>query len=206
MTASVRLTAAYACACNLAAALAMGALARGLPIEPDAASRLAFIQEHQWAWRAGWAMWVPTAVSLVFFYRAVARALPDRFRIIGRVAWIGAAAGAVADIGTLLILIVQVPASDAQALPDVERTYELAAGLGVNLVYTLCGLTLNVCCLLSHGVLPRRIALAGLIVWPVGAALSGAALVHNPIALAAASAATIITFSVWCGWIALHRP
>lgn len=172
-------------------------LAKGTPAFGDVAERLAFIQKNPMAWRLGWGLFLPTALAIVLFYRMLANALPATHRAAGRLAWMLAAVCALADAASLMQMIVSAPAATLETLPQIERTYELAAGLGVNLGYSVAGIILNICCLQTDAI-PRRLAWVGLSVWPFGFALSIAAAFGWPLVEAVAAAGTLGCFSLWC--------
>ena len=79
----------------------------------------------------------------------------------------------------------------------IANMYELTAGLGVNLAYTIAGIVLNICCLQTDAI-PRRIAWLGTAIWPFGLALSAAAAFGAPTATAVSAAGTLGLFSLWC--------
>jgi hypothetical protein len=189
VTPRFRAAAAVAGITNLLAAAGLGALAPGTPINADAAARLQFIHANRAAWCVGWILWIPTAIALAIFYRELARGLS---RI-----WILACVCAAVDISLIFVMIVWVPAATPQTLPGIERVYELGAGLGVNGVYTIVGLVLNIVALRA-GTIPRRRGWFGMIVWPCGVMLSVTSLLHLPMLAACAGAATLLTFSAWC--------
>lgn len=197
MTRPQRNIAAVAGMCNLLAAVGMAMLAKGTPIVGDVAERLAFIHKNPMAWRLGWSLFLPTAIAIVMFYRMLAGALPATHRTAGRLAWMLAAAAAVGDAASLMLMIVSAPRADAATLPQIERAYELSAGLGVNLGYTIAGIVLTVCCLQTDAI-PRRLAWLGCAVWPFALALSVGAALGAPMVTAAAAAGTLGGFSIWC--------
>jgi len=158
-------------------------LAPGTPLA-DEAARAAYVRDHVWLWRAGWAVWIVAAISLLVFYRWWGGRLGA-----GRVPLAIAIAGFAADIVAESLLITVVPDR-----PDVARASFALTGAAANGLYTLAGVVLT----LRMPGLRGPFAAWTWAVWTFGAALSAAAIVEAPLAVAAASAALFVLFVPWC--------
>jgi hypothetical protein len=189
MTARESFPAYFCAAANLAAAVAMATvLAPGTPLF-DEPARAAYVRDHIALWRAGWSLWVVAAVSLLVFYRwwgmrVGAGAAPLALAV----------AGFAADVAAESLLIVVAPDRPELARPSFALTGVVANGL-----YTLAGALLSLRTPGLHG----PFAAWTWAVWGTGAALSVAALIEAPLAVAAASAALFVLFVPWC--VALGR-
>ena len=178
---------AYFCAAaNLAAALAMlTVLAPGTPLF-DEPARAAYVRDHIALWRAGWSLWIVAAVSLLLFYRWWSVRIGA-----GRGPLAFAIAGFAADLLAESLLIAVAPDRPELARPSFALTGTVANGL-----YTLAGALLS---LRTPG-LRGPFAAWTWAVWGSGAALSAAALIEAPLALAAALFVLLVP---WC--VALGR-
>ena len=184
MTARHSFPAYFCAAANLAAAVAMATvLAPGTPLALEPA-RAAYVRDHVALWRAGWSLWVLAAVSLLVFYRWWSGRVGA-----GRVPLALAVGGFAADLAAEALLIVVAP-----DLPEVARPSFALTGAVANGLYTLAGALLS---LRTPGVRGPFAAWTWA-VWGTGAALSVAALIEAPLAVAAASAALFVLFVPWC--------
>ena len=181
---------AYFCAAaNLAAAVALLiVLAPGTPLALEPA-RAAYVRDNVALWRASWSLWVVAAVSLLVFYRWWGRRIGA-----GRGPLLLAVAGFATDLVAESLLIAVAPDRPELARPSFALTGAVANGL-----YTLAGALLT---LRTPG-LRGPFAAWTWAVWGSGAALSAAALIEAPLAVAAASAALFVLLVPWC--VALGR-
>jgi MFS family permease len=184
MSAMARLPAYFCAAANLAAALALRTvLAPGTSVaaEPE---RAAYVRDHVALWRAGWSLWVLAAVSLLVFYAWWGQRVGA-----GRGPLALAALGLAADLVAESLLIAVVPDRPELARPAFALTGAVANGL-----YTLAGALLT----LRTPDLRGPFAAWTWAMWASGAALSAAALLEIPLAVAAASAVLFTLFVPWC--------
>jgi hypothetical protein len=181
---------AYFCAAaNLAAALALlTVLAPGTPLAAEPA-RIAYVRENLAAWRAGWALWILAAISLLVFYRWWTARIGA-----GWVPLALAVAGFAADLTAESLLIAVAPDHPELARPAFALTGAVANGL-----YTLAGALLTLRTPRVRG----AFAAWTWAMWTAGAALSAGALVDAPLVIAAASAVLFALFVPWC--VALGR-
>lgn len=185
----VRAWPAYLCAAlNALAVVALGTvLAPGTTLVADPAMRDAYVRDHAFAWRAGWALWVAAAASLIAFYAWwAARLRRSAFAIAGLSL---AAGGFASDLYAQWLLIAWVPER-----PDLAPLAFLLTGGTANGLYTLGGICLSVATPVIRGGLAAWTAA----MWLAGLALSAFALLDVPLAIAAATAVLFALFVPWC--------
>jgi hypothetical protein len=173
---------------NFAAALVLAfVLAPGTPLVPDVAERVAFVREHEDAWRLGWATWMAAAATLVWFYawwRARVRASLAPLVVAG--------AGICADWAAESALIV----AGADGYATVAPLAFFLTGAVANGLYTIAGIQLTLATPLG----PRSRAYAAFM-WSAGLMLSLGALIGQPLVTAIASAELFALFCPWCVWL-----
>lgn len=181
---------AYVCAAaNLAAALALVTiLAPGTPLAPEA-ERVAYVHDHLAVWRAGWALWILAAISLLAFYRWWGARIGAGWAPLAL-----AVAGFAADLTAESILIAVAPDRPEIARPAFALTGAVANGL-----YTLAGVLLT----LRTPHVRGAFAAWTWAVWVAGVVLSAGAFLEAPLVIAAASAVLFVLFVPWC--VALGR-
>ena len=175
---------AVAAALNGVAAVALATvLAPGVSLTygPDNA---AYIATHLWSWRAGWALWVAAAVSLlVFFGWWAARAGRP---VVARVAVVIGAVGVAADVTAEARLFVW--------SADLDVSGALwQSGVIANACYSVAGALL----MLATPAWPRLLAWWGWTVWILGAGLAVAAAVSSDLGSEVLTAAIFVLFVPW---------
>jgi small multidrug resistance pump len=191
--AALRASAPYVCAAvNLAAILAMAAFLRlGTEVVPSVADRVAYILRHPVLWRAGWAVWIAAALSLVGFYAWWGSFLR---RSTWAVVALGvAAAGLACDLFAESLLIGWVPRDYGRIAPLAT----LMTGAAANGLYTLAGITLTIATRSLRGF---GLALTWA-VWLAGGALTASALARSPLAIAVSTGVLFALFCPWTVWL-----
>ena len=203
--------AAYAAsALNLVAGLAMLTLLRpGLPGLPaadnTATSRLAYVVAAAGPWWIGWLLWHAAALSLLFFYVALAIRWWGFASIRCAVAALCATAGFAADISAEALYIGFAPHLDPPAFASFEPVAGLLTGYVGNGLYTLAGALLT---WVGAAELPRRLVALSLPVWLAGAALSAATLAGSSLGQFVSTAILMPAFVLWSALVGrwLARP
>ena len=173
---------------NAVAVLAMAtALRRGTEVEPDPAERMAFIASHLGAWRAGWALWIASALSLVSFYAWWGAGL--RRGSWARAAFLIAAAGAVCDLLAESLFIGWMP----ERLPELQRIGTLLTGGAANGLYTVAGVLLT----LRTPNLRGPMLIWTWAVWGCGVALTATTLAGSVFGMAGSTALLMALFCPW---------
>jgi len=187
--ARLRSAAAPACAVlNAIAALAILAVLRpGTELVPDVADRVAYISSHALAWRAGWALWIAAALSLLAFYAWWGARLPRRSWALA--AFLVAAAGVACDLTAESLFIGWLP----ERIEEVQRIGSLLTGGAANGLYTLAGVILT---------LQTRSLRGGLLVWTWAVWAAGVALTATSVAgsLSAMMVSTSALMILFCPW------
>ncbi len=175
-------------AANVIAALVLVlVLAPGTPLVPDVAERERFIRENLVAWRAGWAVWMLAAATLLWCY------VWWRARVNGpRSAIVIAAIGIIADWTAEVMLILGGP----DRYSDVAPLAFFLTGAIANGLYTVAGIQLTV----AMPLMPRARTYAAFM-WSAGLMLSLGAVIMQPLITAIASALLFGLFCPWCVWL-----
>ena len=188
----VRDAAAPACAVlNAIAALAiLAVLQPGTELVPDVAERAAYISSHALAWRAGWALWIAAALSLLAFYAWWGARLPRRWWALA--AFVVAAAGVACDLTAESLFIGWLP----ERIEEVQRIGSLLTGGAANGLYTLAGVILT---------LQTRSLRGGLLVWTWAVWAAGVVLTATSVAgslsgMMVSTSALMILFCPWA-WV-----
>jgi hypothetical protein len=198
VAAAARASAPYVCAAaNCAAIVAMATMLRpGTALVHAAADRVAYIAAHPALWRAGWAVWMGAAVSLVALY-----AWWGSF--LRRSQWAAAAVG-VAAAGLVCDLFAE--SLFAGWLPrDYDRIAPFATmctGAAANGLYTLAGIALTRATKSLRGPL---LALTWA-VWLAGAALTACTLAGVPAGIALSAAVLFALLCPWAVWLGVTLP
>ena len=194
--ARLRAVAPYACALlNLIAAGALLLVLRpGTEVEPDAASRIAYITNNEFLWRAGWVCWIAAALSLLAFYAWWATRLPEWLEDEaaprwGVVALVIASAGLIFDLTAESLLIAWLPKDFATVAPIASV---LTGGFG-NGLYTIAGVVLT---LATRGLRGWFLVWTWAI-WVAGFGLSVFTFAGNFIGVAICSG---VLFTLFCPW------
>ena len=189
LAASLRRSAPYVCAAvNLAALVAMATLLRpGTEIVPGAADRIAYITAHHGLWRAGWAIWVAAALSLVAFYAWWGSFLDDTTWALAAVAV--AAMGLVFDLSGESLLIGWLPRDYDRLAPAAT----LLTGAAANGLYTLAGIGLTLITPALRGPL-RALTWA---LWLAGGCVTAFTLARAPLGIAISTTALFVMFCPW---------
>ena len=152
---------------------------------------VAFVREHTVAWRAGWAVWMASAMSLVAFYAWWG----------GRGAVLLAAAGMACDLaGEGLFIGRLTEVTDPDLFASVLQRGTLLTAGAANGLYTLGGVLLT---LRSRG-LPRPVLAAQWVTWAAGGAMTVSALAGSTAGLVASSAVLFPLLVAWTAWMALR--
>ena len=175
---------AVAAALNGAAAVALATvLAPGISLTygPDNA---AYIATHLGPWRAGWALWIAAALSLLVFFGWWA----------ARVGWpaVARAAFAVAAIGVAADVTAEARLIAWSADLDVSGALR-QSGVVANACYSVAGALL----MLALPVWPRLVRWWGWAVWILGAGLSVAVALSSDRGSEVLTAAIFVLFVPW---------
>ena len=189
--ARLRAAAPYVCAAlNLAAVIAMAAALRfGTEMIPVVSDRIAYISQHPAIWRAGWALWIAAAVSLVAFYGWWGSFLDSRRATIAVAI---AAAGLCVDLFAESLLIGWLPRNYETMAPLAT----LMTGGAANGLYTASGIIMT----LSSRSLTRPLAVLAWKAWTAGVALTVCSLASIPIGIAVS---TTVLFVFFCPFVVL---
>ncbi|MGH7389707.1 MAG: hypothetical protein ACREM3_09660 [Candidatus Rokuibacteriota bacterium] len=190
--ASARRLAPHLCAGAhaLAAVTMLLVLRPGTEAEPDAARRAAYIAAHPALWRAGWAIWMAAALSLVAFYAWWgARLAPAAW---GVAAVAVASAGLAFDLAAESLFVGWLP----ENLDDIAPVGTLLTGGAANGLYTAAGVILT----LGTPALRGGLRVLTWSVWAAGVALAVAVLAGSVAGTIAAMAALMTLF---CPWVLL---
>ena len=168
---SRRLRAApHVCAAlHAAAGAAMLFLLRGgTEAEPSLAARMAYVDAHAAAWRAGFGVWMAAGVSVLALYAWWASALV-RTRV-AVAALVVAAAGLMCDLSGELLYAGWLPrlTHDAAAFGGVQRAGTVLTAVFANGFYTAAGIVLT----LGTPGLARPLRALAWTVWLAGIALT----------------------------------
>ena len=188
----VRAAAAPACAAlNTIAALALIAVLRpGTEVVPLVEDRVAYIALHPLLWRAGWAVWIAAALSLLAFYAWWGVRLPHA--AWARAAFLVAAAGVACDLSAESLFIGWLP----DRIEEVQRLGTVLTGGMANGLYTLAGIILTLQTASLRG--PVLIWTWG--VWAAGIGLTATTFAGSFIGIAISTAVLMILFCPWA-WV-----
>ena len=174
-------------AVNAAAAFALGTvLAPGVSLAPSAAGE-AYVAGHLVAWRAGWALWIAAALSLLAFFRWWAARIG--WSPVTRLAIGLAVAGVLFDIAAESRLISWSPGQPF----DIDSALR-QSGVAANGLYSVAGLLL----LSRTRGLAVPLAIWSGAVWLVGIALAVAAAGSND---DASRLFTVVLFALFLPWL-----
>ena len=175
-------------AANLIAALVLAiVLAPATPLVADVAERKRYISDNLIAWRAGWAVWIVAALTLLWCY------VWWRGRVNGpHRAIVLAAVGIGADLTAETMLIL----AGADGYASVAPLSFFLTGAIANGLYTIAGIQLTLAMPLG----PRERVYAAFM-WSAGLMLSLGAIIAAPIVTALASALLFTFFCPWCVWL-----
>jgi hypothetical protein len=187
--ARLRAAAPEACAAfnALAAAAMLFCLRPGLWGLSDLARRTAYLREHPFLWRGGWAAWIAATSSLLAFYAWWAVLLPRPARTLTPLCL--ALLGFACDMVAQSLFIGWLP----DRIEEISSLGEILTGGAANGLYTLAGVLLT----LESGPLPRGLRIWTWTTWAAGFALSAAAVARSAAGEVAASALLIALFCPW---------
>jgi small multidrug resistance pump len=182
----------FACAgLNALATVAMAlVLAGGTELAPGFAERAAYISQHAALWRAGWAVWIAAAVSLVAFYAWWGAWLESPSW--GVAATAVAIAGFVCDLFAESLFIGWLP----ERIDTLAPLASLLTGGVANGLYTVAGAMLT----LGTPWLRGWLRLWAWAVWVGGFALTAFTLAASVAGIALSTAALMVLF---CPWVAV---
>jgi hypothetical protein len=186
----LRAAAPYACAfLNLTAAGALALVLRpGTEVSPDAASRIAYMTNHELLWRAGWTCWIAAALSLLAFYAWWGARLPAWGWGVAALAL--ASTGLVFDLTAESLLIAWLPKDYATVAPVTSL---LTGGPG-NGLYTIAGAALT----LGTPGLKGWFLTWTWTIWAAGFGLSAFTFAGNFLGVAVCSG---LLFTLFCPWV-----
>jgi hypothetical protein len=190
-------TAAYiASAVNLTAGLVMlFALRHGVPAGgSDLSARIAYVEEHTLAWRAGWFVWNLAAISLLGLFVVLAARWRERAPIFCGLALLCAAGGLGADLGAETILAVVSPGLRGERFALAESIAVALTGYVGNGLYAVGGILLT---LAGRWELPARLLWLAAAVWAAALWLSVATLVSSAAGQFASTAVLLPLFVLW---------
>ena len=182
------------------AALAL-VLKDGTGLEADVYRRAQYIAKNTAVWRAGWAIWMVAALSLVGFYTWWATRLPrNGWRAAGV---LFAAAGMACDLAGegifMSVLVERAVQGDFPGLSEAQRQGILLTAGAANALYTIGGVILT----LQTADLPRWVGRAMWATWLAGAAMTVCALLDRVTGLVVSSAVLFPLLIAWTVWMAL---
>jgi len=192
IAARVRAAAAPATAIlNALAALAMIVLLRpGTEVVADVTARMTYIVSHPWLWRAGWALWIAAALSLLAFYAWWGARLPRTSWALA--AFLVAALGAVCDLTAESLFIGWLP----ERIEDLQRVGTILTGGAANGLYTVAGIILT----LHTPTLCGPFLIGTWAVWGAGVALTATTLAGSMPGMVASTTLLMILFCPWA-WL-----
>lgn len=187
--ARLRALAPYACAgLNLVAALVLALVLRpGTEAVADLAGRVAFVSEHALAWRAGWAVWIGAALSLIAFYCWWGSRIPSRRWAMA--ATVVAVAGLTFDLTAEALMMGWLP-RDFETVAFIASV--LTGGLG-NGLYTVAGAMLT----LRTPAIRGPLAVLAWSVWIAGFGLSACTFAGFFPGAVVFTAVLFVMFSPW---------
>jgi len=190
--ARVRAAAPPICAATNALAFAalVGWLRHGTELVP-LPGWVAFIEGHPVAWRAGWAVWMAAALTLLLFYAWWARRVPSARA--GALGLLVAVAGACCDLSAESLFVGWLP----RGIERIQAAGTFLTGGMANGLYTLGGIVLT----LATPGLTGGLRVWAWLIWGCGIALSVFAFAGLPTLCAAAATALFLLFCPW-GWVA----
>ena len=194
--ARARAAAGPACAViNALAALAMLALLRpGTEVVADVTARTAYIVSHPGLWRAGWAVWIASALSLLAFYAWWGARLPRRSWALA--AFLVAALGVACDLTAESLFIGWLP----ESIEELQRVGTILTGGAANGLYTVAGIILTL-----HTPTLRGTFLAWTwTVWAAGVALTATTLAGSMPGMVVSTTLLMILFCPWA-WLMGRR-
>ena len=184
---------ALACA-GLHAAAGVGSLlflaGGSSAMEPSAAARIAYIEDHEAVWRIGWLLWAVTGLAVMLFYSRVAP-----FDAAGRTSVALAATGLAVRIVAETAMALMLPLEGVLQVA-VEQWALVASGLVGHGLETLAGI-LIVWGAWSDDRLPRWLVMTSLPLWLTGAILCGAVIAGSGVAVMAATAGLVVSATAW---------
>jgi hypothetical protein len=193
LAAAVRSSAPYVCAVtNLAAILIMGTMLRqGTEVVPAVTDRVSYISLHPILWRAGWAVWIAAAISLVTFYAWWGSFLRRSTWAVAALAV--ASAGLACDLFAESLLLGWLPRDYGRIAPFAT----LLTGAAANGLYTTAGIILT---LATRWIRGAWLALTWA-VWIAGGALTACTLARVPSGIAISTAVLFALFCPWAVWL-----
>ncbi len=140
----------------------------GTEAQPSLAARMAYVEAHAAAWRAGFAVWMAAGVSVLAFYAWWASALPRTRLAVAAMAI--AAVGLACDLTGESLYIAGLPplTDDAAGFAHLQRVGTVLTSVFANGFYTIAGIVLT----LGTPELPRPVRALAWVVWVAGIALS----------------------------------
>lgn len=152
-----------------AAGMAMLLVLRGgTEAQPSLAARMAYVDAHPAAWRAGFAVWMAAGVSVLAFYGWWAAAM--RNKRLALAAMVVAALGLACDLSGEALYVGWLPplTSDAAGFAHIQRMGAVLTAVFANGFYTAAGILLTV----GTPGLSRPVRALAWIVWLAGIVLS----------------------------------
>lgn len=181
----------WACAAiNALAAMAMLFVLRGgTEVIPSTTRRAVYIAEHAGLWRAGWAIWMIAALSLVGFYAWWGAWIPSKR--LATAAFVIAILGIACDLLAESLFIGWLPAR----IESLAPLGSLLTGGAANALYTIAGVILTLGTRSLRGLL--RVCAWG--IWISGFALTVWTVSGN---VAGVTISTAVLMSLLCPWVA----
>jgi hypothetical protein len=214
----------WICAISHAAAIVGMAvfLRRGMPVQPDAWFRAAYITENAAKWSIGWSLWMFAAMTLVGFYAwwgsklllgpAFQPGKPDLRASVATAAVLIAAFGTVFDFSgeVLAILVLAERAGtalaftgvgthpwDAPAFLSAERSFTLLSAGAANAFYTIAGILLT---LLTPN-LPKWVRVLMWVTWGAGILMTIAGIFNLTWGMVVSTVVLFPSMIVWIVWM-----
>lgn len=187
----LRRSAAWACAgLNALAAMALLVLRGGTEAAGQPAQRAAYIAGHVILWRAGWAIWMMAAASLVAFYCWWGARVPSR-------SWSLAACG-VAALGLACDFFAESLwiGAPPERMAVVGPIASVLSGAAANGLYSVAGAMLT----LRSRFLSGTFRIWAWVVWASGFALTACTLAHFVDGMIVSTA---ILMALFCPWVVL---
>lgn len=174
-----------------------GPMRGGFPVGNELGERMQFIVDNLGLWRAGWYLWMLSALGLLTFCTLLAQQVnPGPLRTLGlTLVAIGIAPDLMAEVIYSFILP-QAIAVGASQLALIEQLAMFLTGFLGNGLYNLGGMLLTLL-LIRQRTLARWIAVSGLISWSLGLGLSAAVAVGNMALTEFFTATAMVCSTLW---------
>lgn len=199
MSGKQQLVLTYAIVAVITAACLMmaGPMRGGFPVGNELSERMQFIADNLSLWRAGWYLWMLSALGLLTFCTMLAQQVPSGpLRTLGlTLVAIGIAPDLMAEVIYSFILPLAI-AEGTGHLALIERLAMFFTGFLGNGLYNLGGLLLTLLLIRAQR-LARWVSITGLISWSLGLGLSAAVAMNNMALTEFFTATAMVCSTLW---------